>query len=100
MSLSVSVWFVIALALVTANLPFFTARVFGLVALRQPKSFAVRLAELVALYFLTGGAALLLEDRIGQVAPQGWEFYAITSALFVTFAFPGFVWRYLVKHRP
>ncbi len=99
MSLSVSVWFVIALALVTANLPFFTARLFGLVGLRQPKSFAIRLVELVALYFVTGGIALLLEGRAGQVAPPGWEFYAITGALFVTLAFPGFVWRYLVKHR-
>jgi hypothetical protein len=32
-------------------------------------------------------------------SPQGWEFYAVTGALFITLAFPGFVWRYLVKHR-
>jgi len=100
MSLSVSVWFVIALALVTANLPFFTARVFGVVALRQPKTLALRLLELVVLYFLVGGVGLLLEQRAGQIAPQGWEFYAITGALFATLAFPGFVWRYLFKHRP
>lgn len=99
MSLTFSVWFVIALALVTANLPFFTVRLFGVVGLRQPKSFAIRLAELVVLYFFTGGVALLLEGRAGQVAPQGWEFYAVTGALFVTLAFPGFVWRHLVKHR-
>ena len=99
MSLTASVWFVIALALVAANLPFFTVRLFGVVGLRAPKSFAIRLAELVALYFATGGVALLLEGRVGQVAPQGWEFYAVTGALFVTLAFPGFVWRYLVKHR-
>jgi hypothetical protein len=29
------------------------------------------------------------------VAPQGWQFYATTGALFIVFAFPGFVWRYL-----
>ncbi|MEY4294772.1 MAG: hypothetical protein RLY82_460, partial [Pseudomonadota bacterium] len=29
----------------------------------------------------------------------GWEFYAITGALFITLAFPGFVYRYLLKHR-
>jgi hypothetical protein len=38
-----------------------------------------------------------LERHAGQVAPQGWEFYAVTAALFITFAFPGFVWRYLVR---
>jgi hypothetical protein len=42
---------------------------------------------------------LLLENRAGQIAPQGWEFYAITGALFITLAFPGFVYRYLLKHR-
>ena len=40
-----------------------------------------------------------LEQRAGQIAPQGWEFYAITGTLFVTFAFPGFVYRYLFKKR-
>ena len=97
MSLTVSVWFVIVLALLAANLPFFSQRLFGLVALSAPKSLAVRLGELVVMYFLAGGFGLLLEHRAGQIAPQGWEFYAITGSLFVTLAFPGFVWRYLVK---
>jgi hypothetical protein len=42
---------------------------------------------------------MALERHAGQATAQGWEFYAVTAALFVTFAFPGFVWRYLVKHR-
>lgn len=98
MSQAASIWFVIALALAGANLPFLTQRLFGLVPLRAPKSLAVRLGELVVLYFLVGAVGLLLEQRAGQIAPQGWEFYAITGALFLTLAFPGFVWRYLFKH--
>ena len=35
----------------------------------------------------------------GAFAPQGWEFYAVTGALFLVLAFPGFTWRYLMKHR-
>lgn len=97
MSLTFSVWFVIALALLAANLPFFSQRLFGLVALRATKSLAVRLGELVVMYFLAGGVGLVLEHRAGQIAPQGWEFYAITASLFVTLSFPGFVWRYLVN---
>ena len=97
MSLTVSVWFVIVLALLAANLSFVTERLFGLVALSAPKSLAIRLGELGVMYFLAGGVGLLLEHRAGQIAPQGWEFYAITGALFLTLAFPGFVWRYLVK---
>ena len=50
-------------------------------------------------YFIAGAVGLGLELRLGQIAPQGWEFYAITGTLFVTFAFPGFVYRYLFKLR-
>ena len=45
------------------------------------------------------GMVLMLERRVGQIAPQGWEFYAITATLFLTLGFPGFVYRYLVKRR-
>lgn len=38
-----------------------------------------------------------LEGNIGQVAPQAWQFYAVTACLFCTLAFPGFVYRYLLK---
>ena len=42
---------------------------------------------------------LALEQSAGQIAPQGWEFYAVTGALFLTLAFPGFVYRYLYKRK-
>ncbi len=71
----------------------------AVVAFSKPKSLGLRLLELVVFYFLIGGVALLLEKRAGQIADQNWEFYAITAALFITFAFPGFVYRYLLKHR-
>lgn len=99
MTPSASVWLVIALALAAANLPFLTQRLFGLVPLRGPKGVGLQLLELLALYFVVGGIGRLLESRAGQIAPQGWEFYAITGALFLTFAFPGFVWRYLLRQR-
>jgi hypothetical protein len=99
MSQTASIWLVIVAALGAANLPFINQRLLGLVPLKRPKSLALRLAELVLLYFLVGGLGLLLEQRAGQIAPQDWQFYAVTAALFVTFAFPGFVWRYLVRHR-
>ncbi|MFZ2736819.1 MAG: DUF2818 family protein [Burkholderiaceae bacterium] len=97
MSQTVSVWFVVLLALLAANLPFFSQRLLGLLLLKQPKNLATRLAELVFFYFLTGAVGLLLEQRAGQIAPQKWEFYAITATLFLTFAFPGFVYRYLIR---
>jgi hypothetical protein len=99
MTQTASVWLVVLLALLVANLPFISNRVFAVYALKQPKNLAIRLGEMVVWYFLVGGLGLYLEQRTGQIAPQGWEFYAITGALFITFAFPGFTWRYLFKHR-
>lgn len=99
MTQTASIWLVLVLAFCAANLPFLSTRLFGVLPLAGGKNLAVRLAELVALYLLVGGIGLLLEKRAGQIAPQGWEFYAVTGALFLTFAFPGFVWRYLYKPR-
>jgi len=94
-----SIWFVIIVALLAANWPFVTQRWLLLGPHSANKPLALRLLELLLLYFAVGGMALLLEARAGQIAPQGWEFYAITAALFITLAFPGFVWRYLVRRR-
>jgi hypothetical protein len=95
-----SVWVVLLVALAAANLPFVNERLFGLVPLQaRTKSLGLRLAELLLLYFVAGGIGLLFERRAGQIAPQGWEFYAVTGALFIVLAFPGFTWRYLLKHR-
>jgi hypothetical protein len=97
MNSSTLVWMVILIALVAANLPFMSNRLFLVRALAGPKSLALRLLELVLLYALVGVVALALEQRIGQVAPQGWEFYVVTGSLFLTLAFPGFVYRYLYR---
>jgi hypothetical protein len=97
MTQTASIWLVLVLAFCAANLPFLSERFLGAVALPAGKGLAVRLGELVLLYFVVGGIGLALEQRLGQISPQGWEFYAVTAALFLTFAFPGFVWRYLYK---
>lgn len=87
-------------ALIAANLPFLLERIFFVI---QPKTgaknVAWRLLELVVLYFVVGGVGLLLENKIGDMHQQKWEFYAITASLFVVFAYPGFVYRYLWRRR-
>jgi hypothetical protein len=98
MSHSLGVYFLVALSLLLANTPFLTQRIFGVVKVQTPKSLGLRLLELVFFYGVVGGIGLFLEQSLGQIAPQGWEFYAITGTLFVTLAFPGFVYRYLLKH--
>jgi hypothetical protein len=56
------------------------------------------LVELLLMALLTLGLGLALETRLGQRQPQGWPFYAAFGCLFITFAFPGFVWRVLRRH--
>jgi len=99
MSLNLQIALLVVLALVAANLPFANQRLLVLGPARVSKPLAWRLAELVFLYFLVGAVGLLLENHSGQIAPQGWEFYAITGTMFVTLAFPGFVFRYLMHRK-
>jgi Na+(H+)/acetate symporter ActP len=97
MTQSAAVWVVLGLAFIAANLPFLFERVLLVMRPREGrKAFGWRVVELVALYFIVGAAAALFEHgAYGVIYPQGWEFYAITACLFLVFAFPGFVYRYL-----
>ena len=99
MSQSLQIGALVLLALLAANLPFLSQRLLVLGPRREPKPLAWRLLELVLLYLAVGGIGLMLEQNAGQIAPQGWEFYAVTGAMFLTLAFPGFVYRYLVHRR-
>ena len=97
-------WFIVLVAIVCANLPFVNQRIFALVptpgvAPGAKKSAWWRIAELIALYCLTGAIGFALEAQAGNRFEQGWQFYAITFSLFVVFAFPGFTFQYLVKRR-
>jgi len=94
-----SVWLVLVAAFIAANLPFVNNRWMVVGPLRSPKSLWARVIELIVWYLLVGGLGLALEKHAGQIYPQGWEFYATTGALFLTFAFPGFVYRYLARRR-
>jgi hypothetical protein len=100
MNHSYSVGLVLLAAFVGANMPFVNERLIALVPRSSPKPLWVRAVELVLFYFLVGALGLALEQSAGQIYPQGWEFYATTGALFLTLAFPGFVYRYLMKRRP
>jgi Protein of unknown function (DUF2818) len=99
MASSAAIWLVLLVALLGANLPFVNERLFVVGPLRRPKEIGWRLIELVSMWGLTLALGFALEARAGQIQPQGWEFYAAFGFLFLTFAFPGFVWRYLRRGR-
>jgi Na+(H+)/acetate symporter ActP len=89
--------YLLLLGLVLASTPWLTSRLFFVIPLKaQPKSMVWCLFELVVFYFVLGLIARYAERMtMGQVAPQKWEFYAITACLFLVLAFPGFIYRFL-----
>ena len=99
MSHNLSVWLVIFAAVGAANLPFLNNRWLAVVPRSGHKPLWVHATELLLLYVLVGALGLALEQSGGQVYSQGWEFYATTVAVFLTLAFPGFVYRYLLRRR-
>jgi hypothetical protein len=88
------------LAIVLANLPFLSERLFLVWPLRSGnKPVGLRLLELLVYYLSTGILAYAMESRVGPVHSQRWEFYATTVCLFLVFAYPGFLYRYLWPRR-
>ena len=95
MSQNAYVYLLIGLALLAANLPFFAFNTFR----KQSASLPLRLVALFLAYLVVGVIGFAIETMLGKTTGQGWEFYAITFALFLTFAFPGFTYRYLLRHK-
>lgn len=92
--MTASMYILLLVAFVGANLPFLSDKLFFVVTLKK-KHAAYHLLELAVFYFLVGGLAYVLEKQGSLVVhPQEWEFYATTVCLFLVFAFPGFVIRY------
>lgn len=100
MQSSSAVWLVLVLALVGANLPFVAEQRLLGIPLRARKSWMLRLGELLICFFVVGLISLGIEARLGQIYPQQWQFYAVSLAMFLVLAFPGFTLRYLVRHVP
>lgn len=63
------------------------------------KPFIDRFLELLVGYVLVGMLGFAMELDLGNAFAQGWEFYAVTLALFIVLGYPGFVWRYMLQRR-
>ena len=99
MSVTAAAWILIAVAFLTANVPWMSEREFLVLHPKTGNKRAwVRWLEWLVLYFIAGGVAMGLEKKLnGDIYHQGWEFYTVTFCLFLVFALPGFVYRYQFK---
>jgi Protein of unknown function (DUF2818) len=96
----VPVWavaLVLVAAFIAANLPFVNDRVFVLGPRQTDKPVAWRLVELLVYAGAVAALGRALEGYLGQTSAMRWEFVAVWLCVFLTLAFPGFVWRYLRK---
>jgi len=96
-----AVWLLLGLAVIAANLPWLSDRLFFIrMPVSDKKTIWFRLLEWLLLYFLAGGIAFGVEKKAaGNIFPQDWEFYAVTLCLFVIFALLGFIYHVELKHQ-
>jgi hypothetical protein len=101
MSVSTSVWLLVAILIIAANLPWMSERFLFIIQPKDnKKKMWIRLLEWLILYFVSGLLAVGMEKKMtGEIHHQDWEFYVVGFFLFLIFAFPGFIWRHeLRKH--
>ena len=75
MNQTLAVWLLIALALVSANLPFLTERVFAVLPWKQAgqaavKPFWLRLVEVLVFYLVVGALGFAFESTLATVSPR------------------------------
>lgn len=97
-SLSIESWLLILVALAAANAAYVSPKFLFFKTLKD-KHVGWCLLEMVFWYALIGLIGYSLESMIGNVFPKRWEFFAVSICLFLVAAFPGFTWRFLMKHR-
>tara|TARA_B100001057_G_scaffold499906_1_gene612445 strand:- start:101 stop:382 length:282 start_codon:yes stop_codon:yes gene_type:complete len=91
-------FFIILLALVLANLPWFSNHIFIFFPLSKTKSILYILLEIVVYYIFLGIFVTFIEKQIiGNTHSQDWEFYVVTFFLFIVFSSPGFIFKIVWK---
>ena len=92
------IFLIILIALFLSNIPWFSKNLFILFPLNKTKTIAMVLLEIVVNYFIVGFFVIFLEKQaIGNVHPQGWEFYVVTFFLFIVLSSPGFIYKVVWK---
>jgi len=90
-----SIWLLLLIMFVLANLPWVNARFFLVIPLKNGKNAWWRLLEVMVYYFVALLVSVGFEQRFaGNIYPQQWEFFVTTLSLFLVFSVPGVVYRH------
>ena len=89
MTQTASVWLVVLLALLAANLPFASNRLFAVYALQQPKNLAVRLGDKRTRTLYFGLVALPFVVTLAASLGTPWVLVALLAAVVVAPAVRG-----------
>ena len=92
------IFLIILIALFLSNIPWFSKNLFIFISLNKTKTIPIVLLEIVVNYFIVGFFVMFLEKQaIGNIHPQGWEFYVVTFFLFIVLSSPGFIYKVVWK---
>ncbi len=91
----------ILLALVCANLPWFSAKYFFFITPKSGKKSTFPFVfEWLLMYVLVALISLLIETKTqGFVQAKNVQFLAITFCLFAVFALPGLIYKFEINRR-
>ncbi|WP_235914887.1 DUF2818 family protein [Pelistega ratti] len=64
----------------------------------QHKHLGLHFIELIVFIVFIVSIGFFIESHYANRFSQSWQFYAIGICLFLVLAFPGFVWRHLMRH--
>ena len=89
---------IILIALFLSNIPWFLNNLFIIFPLNKTKTMPLVFFEIIVNYFIVGFFVIFLEKQaIGNIHPQGWEFYVVTFFLFIVLSSPGFIYKVVWK---
>tara|TARA_Y100000022_G_scaffold189334_1_gene188527 strand:- start:16510 stop:16791 length:282 start_codon:yes stop_codon:yes gene_type:complete len=92
------IFLIILIALFLSNIPWFSNNLFIIFPLKNPKSIVLVFFEIIINYFIVGFFVIFIEKQvIGNIHPQGWEFYVVTFFLFIVLSSPGFIYKVIWK---
>ena len=98
---STYVTLLILVALICANLPWFSNKYFFFISPKGGKKTSFPFViEWLLMYFLVALIAVLVELKVqGIIHPKTPEFFAVTLCLFAVFALPGLIYKFEINRR-